>query len=315
MCVTVQTIQRATGRAEVELSAASHAVGKGTLTEAASDRVRRADAAVQRAAQPDLIAEIDSLRSALAVLAKDNDEAIARAEAALAGMAARDRLKMQLVLELGLVDLRLRRGRPADIASAPKQLEDMLARAVQRLGGDALIVHSIEQSIANSELAHGKVAAAHARAARIRRILPQDKPRRIAGTVLDERGAPVAGVTVIVGKGLVGTSVSVASFGDGTWRVVQTGTDGSFEIADAPERGVVVAELGNRRAPPVAISDRVELRLATTSRLEGKVELGAELPSSVGVAILDPEADEVAYVLVAPVEADGDSRHLPVQRA
>jgi hypothetical protein len=89
-------------------------------------------------------------------------------------------------------------------------------------------------------------------------------------------------------------------------RSIKTGPDGRFEISDAIERPVVIAELGDQRSAPAVATDKVRLTLAPTSRLEGRVDLAGEDPSHVVVFVRDLSYPiTVAYSILAPVAPDG----------
>jgi hypothetical protein len=89
-------------------------------------------------------------------------------------------------------------------------------------------------------------------------------------------------------------------------RSVKTGADGRFEIPDAVEDAVVIAELGDRRSAPETIGDDVKLQLAPTSRLEGHVDLASEAPTKVMVVVRNLAwPSTVRYEIVAPVAPDG----------
>ncbi|HEX8107378.1 MAG TPA: hypothetical protein VF516_06585, partial [Kofleriaceae bacterium] len=89
-------------------------------------------------------------------------------------------------------------------------------------------------------------------------------------------------------------------------RTARTGGDGRFEIADAVDDAVVIAELGDRRAAPAVAGDNLRLTLAPTSRLEGKVDLAGEVPDNVVIVVRDVEWPVAPrYSIRAPVAADG----------
>jgi len=89
-------------------------------------------------------------------------------------------------------------------------------------------------------------------------------------------------------------------------RSTKTVADGRFEIPDAVEDAVVIAELGDRRSSPEMVTNDVTLQLAPTSRLEGHVDLASEPPTRVVVAVRNPAwPPAIRYELVAPVASDG----------
>jgi hypothetical protein len=69
---------------------------------------------------------------------------------------------------------------------------------------------------------------------------------------------------------------------------------------------MIVAELGDRRSQPMVVGDDVRLALAPTSRLEGRVDLAGEAPSSVVIVVRDVSWPIMPrYSIHAPVAADG----------
>jgi hypothetical protein len=89
-------------------------------------------------------------------------------------------------------------------------------------------------------------------------------------------------------------------------RRTETGADGRFELVDAVDDAVVIAELGALRSPPVAVRDRLTLALAPTSRIEGRVDLAGENPSNVMIVVKDVAWPILPrYSIHAPVATDG----------
>ena len=295
-------------RAEVALVIAESSLAAGYLAEARLATVRRADAAVQRVAQADLLAEVDLQRAAIAERLGDLDQAIARTEAAAAGFAARHRSVAQIVANLMSFGYRRVRGSPADLDNAAEQLAQWRELAVARAGDDSDIVRMIDGALAQVDIDHGDLAAATVRLARTRRTFQQDPERTVTGRVVDEAGNPVAGATVALATVLVGTPTSAAVYvgNDGSYREAVSAADGTFTIAGAPETGVVIASLGDRRALPHPLAERVELRIAPTSRVEGKVDLRGMRADRVMVFISDEhQLPQLQYVLLAALHADG----------
>jgi hypothetical protein len=305
-------------RAETALAAAHHMIGNEWLSEGVTAKLRLADAAVQRVAQRDLTAQVDLIRSATARRAENIDEAIARATAAMDGFAARGRLRAELRVGLAVLQLREVRASDADLAAIKSALPAWRARAVAELGEGDDVVGAIDSRSAAWAFAHGDVAGAHAQFERLSRMFPNEKGRRLTGIVVDSRGKPVPGATVSSAWTLVGDSVGiVADFRrDDTIRTTKTGPDGRFDIPDAVEDAVVIAQLGALRSAPALRTpggagpgnprEGLRLVLAPTSRIEGRVALAGAPPTSTVVVITDVGGPTIVrYAVVAPVAADG----------
>jgi len=294
--------------ADIAIARAQHMMDNEWLSAAVTSKLRLADAAVHRVAQLDLIAQIDMMRVETAKRAENLDEAIARGGAAMDGFAARRRLRPEIEAGLSVLALHQIRADAADLAAIPQQLAAWRARAVAALGPADDIVRTIDVRSAAWAFEHGDVAGARATLARLSRALPNDRPQRLAGIVVDPRGQPVAGATVSAGRSLRGDSFGAAGgFMDrDSIRTATTGRDGRFAIADAADDAVVVAELGARRSPPAAVAGDVRLALAPTGRLEGRVDLTGEASANVVVIVRDVAWPILPrYSILAPVAADG----------
>ncbi|HEU4786944.1 MAG TPA: hypothetical protein VFS57_06040, partial [Gemmatimonadaceae bacterium] len=138
------------------------------------------------------------------------DEAIARGLAAAEGFEARGRFRARISAGLTVLRLRQIRATGADLATVSDLLARWRASAVTQLGGGDDIVRAIDTRIAEWAFVHGDVAGAHEQLERLRRPLPNDKPHRIAGEVVDPYGKPVAGATVTAGRELRGDSIGAA---------------------------------------------------------------------------------------------------------
>jgi hypothetical protein len=296
-------------RAEVAIAVARHALTSSTLGASISAKVKSADVAVARVEQRDLRAAVDSLRLQTARRGDLLDEAIARGEAAVAGYAARGRTAAQLAIGIELLDLRDLRAGADDLAVVPRLYEEWRALAARELGEAHPMVHKIDSELAARMFFHGDVGGGHARLEQLWRPIPAERARRIRGRVVDRRGLPVEGATVVAGSLVFGDSISAAvPFPRlaAEQRRVKTSKTGEFEIPDAAPEGVVIAQLGDARSRPAAIADALTLALEPTSRLEGRIDLRGEPAPRVLVSIEDLRlAVPLPYELVGPVQPDG----------
>src|SRR5262249_10469434 len=152
-------------------------------------------------------AQLDLIRSTAARRAENIEEAIARATAAMNGFAARGRLRAQLRAGLAALGLRRLRATPADLEAISSALAAWRARAVAELGETDEVVRSLDLRSAGWAFRHNNVARAHAELERLQRALPNEKSRRVSGTVVDPHGKPVAGASVVAGWQIAGDSL------------------------------------------------------------------------------------------------------------
>jgi predicted Ser/Thr protein kinase len=313
--IEVAAAEAAAERCDDERRIADAALAAASIAQAWSEfdapaKRARATTLVEAVRQPDLAARLDGMQRMLAERDGDLDGALAKAGAMRDAYAKRGRLRRQIAAELDDIRLLEMRAHPDDLAAIAAQLARLRDQAVQRFGVHDVATRDVDLAIAHWQFANGNVAAA----AELQRELstppwppyPFDHPVTVSGRVVDERGGPVAGAAVIAGKQLRATAAGVEY--DTTQRRVATGSDGSFELRDAPgpgEGGTIVAELGNRRSLPTAVAERVALVLAPTTRVEGTVDLRGEAFTNVNVEISDPSRGRHELEVAAPVRADG----------
>jgi len=292
-------------RAEIALIAAEQALESTILGTAITSKIRIAETVAQPVMQPDVAAALEQLRGEVARRAELPDEAIARARAAMTGFAARGRIAAELAAGLRVVKLQHARATPADLAAIEGTLNGYRARALEHLGEADATVRAIDRARADWMFDIDDPAGAQAVYDRVYRPEPNHPSRRIAGRVVGPDGKPAAGARVAAATAANSGAYGLVVGQPPSMRFATTDADGRFEIADAVETGLVVAELGELRAGPVAIADSVTLKLERTARVTGKVELGGAAPQTVSVVAVDPALPELRYALAAPVRADG----------
>ncbi|HSN29005.1 MAG TPA: hypothetical protein VLT45_22110, partial [Kofleriaceae bacterium] len=292
--------------ARLAVAAVQQALDESMIGADSMAKLRRAEALADVPRDPGIDGMLALLTSEVAVLADNLDQAVAlvkRSEDELAGRAMRH---LQFRAALARIHLERMRGKPEDLANLDKQLADVRAAAVAQLGADDATVENVDREAADWLFARGDVEHAHAEMEKRRKERPIVNARHVTGLVLGPDGRPVAGALVGAAEHLRGDSIS-AVMGMGWWiRTTHTRADGTFELDTFPE-GAIVAEHGGLRAPSVAIADRVTLRLAPTSRIEGKVDLHGVAPERVTIIARDSTISiaDMTYAVTAPVQKDG----------
>jgi len=296
-------------RAEMAVAAVGRTLRTEYVGPAFASRLARAEVAVQRVAQADLDAQLALFRSNLDSRSGRVDQAIAEAEAAGAGFAKRGRVAAEIDAGTTVIYIRQSRATPADMLAIAGVMTRLRALAKAELGPEHPAMRTLALIEAAWRWSSGEVAAAHQHFDTFRHAVPIAGAIPISGVVVDERGAPVAGATVVAGKELMGDGYSIVMpfvQEPGKLRWATTKADGTFAIADAAPEGLVLAQAGDRRTPPVVIAGSVRLVMASTSRLSGKVDLHGLPASKAMVAVARHDAPpQVRYATITPVMPDG----------
>ena len=268
--------------------------------------LEKAKAAVDRVSQADLVARIDEERAEILAGEHRWDEAFAAADHAIAGFAARGRIRAQIGAVQVKNDVRFSRTEVADLEDATKDIETWKKVARQHHFGHLL--HNLEQSEAYAMLFLGDVMGAHAELLRLYKPQPHaDMPtQRIDGSVVDEAGKPIAGAIVAVGSTIFFDSVGPSPFGanQGDLRMVTSDPQGNFTFADAPMHGGLVAQLQLRRGY-AALAEHAKIVLHDSRKLSGKVELGTTPRPKVFVIVVPVGDSERVVRYMAPLLPDG----------
>ena len=296
-------------RAELAVGAVGRTLRTEFVGVAFASRLARAQVAVQRVAQADLDAQLALFRLHLDSRSDRIDDAIKDGEAAAAGFAKRGRVSAQIAAAQTVIYVRQGRASAADLVAVASLVTRMRAIATAELGPTHPTMRTLAFLDAALLWSGGKVVEAHQRFDALRQAHPIVGAISLSGTVVDERGEPVAGAMVVAGKDLSGDGVSIVMpfvQEPGALRWATTKADGTFVIADAVPEGMVIAQLGDRRTPPVAVAPSVRLVIAPTSRLTGHVDLH-DVPASKAVVAVVRHADprELRYATVTPVLPDG----------
>ncbi|MDB4958692.1 MAG: Serine/threonine kinase [Myxococcales bacterium] len=271
------------------------------------EAIRKAQTAIERVSQPDLVADLELLRSDVWAQQWRWQEAFDATARASSAYGARRQKRRQLMVEHVKNGLRLARGEVSDL--------EALRSSVARLRplADAMhatkLVHDCDRVDAFAQYMLGDVAGGHAALERTYRPDPDVAPaptHKVEGVVVDARGNPMAGATIVAAQVVFADSIGIPlHLGDRRIATATSDAAGHFTIPDGPLTGAVMAQFGPLRSLAVPVGEHVRAVLQPTRRLEGKVDL-AGLPRKPALVIAEPldvTADE--FRLVAPVAPDG----------
>jgi hypothetical protein len=273
------------------------------------DAIKKAQTAVARVAQADLIAGLDLQRAYVARQQSHWQEALDATAHASAGFAARGDKHDQLGTVLAECEVRGERSEVADMEGLRGLVTTW--RPVAIALGDRDVESALERVDARARIALGDLEGGHDALMRHWREHAADRddddaPKRaIEGVVVDHDGKPVAGASVATASTLVTDSIGAAPLGaDRNMRIATTDAGGHFAIPNAPEHGAVMAQKGELRSSPSAIDGKLRLVLEPTRRLAGKVDLRSRARTKTIITV-EPFGRTDRYRIIAPIRADG----------
>jgi len=293
-------------RAELSVAAIQYNAERPIIGSNGEAAIQKAQLAVKRVAQPDLEARL-ALQQMQATIQLGRWEELSRlGDAAIAGYGARGLAVRQLEAVTRRITIHFVRAEPRDLEAIAADAEKW--RAAAEAAHQPEIVYALDFQGAIARYRSGKVTSEHANIVRLwleyARHHRSTDTRKIDGVVVDTRGRPVAGATVMsarfMGADAVGFGVFVGD-PDGTFRVATTDEQGRFAIDDATS-GVIAAQLGELRSKGRAIADHVRLKLEPTRRVMGRVELAGLPPGRVFVLCQGVDAK---IPTIATVNSDG----------
>jgi hypothetical protein len=268
--------------------------------------LEKAKVAVDRVAQPDLVATIDAELSGVLAQEQRWDEAFAAAQRAIAGYGARGRARAQIAAVEAENGVRITRCEVDDVQEIVKVCETW--KKVARAHHFARSLERLERTEAFAILFLGDVMGAHAELLRLFKPRShRDVPtQRIEGMVVDEAGKPIVGAIVAASARLFFDSVGPTPFGDvdaSSLRMVTSDVQGKFVIADAPMHGEIAAQLGLRRGY-AELGTTTTIVVHDTRNISGKVALGNVSRTKVFVMIV-PKDSQSTLAFMAPLSPDG----------
>jgi hypothetical protein len=277
--------------------------------------VERAQSAAARVMQPELAAELNALRVAMASLHGQWNAAFQLLDAEIADYRARGLPRRQLRAVIARNSVRLARSEPDDLAAIIRDEEIWRPLAVAT--GRAELVRQLEVLAATARFWLGDVSASHADRLRLWESQPRVEPipgsQRIAGQVVDPSGHPIAGATVAASTVLVGDSAGIAlplmesdtEFLDPALRMARTDATGHFLLEGVVPGAVIAAELAGRRSRPVTVTEHLRLMIEPTRSITGKVDLRGTPYTVVRITGTELGDGSRRSVLLAPVAPDG----------
>jgi predicted Ser/Thr protein kinase len=292
--------------ARVELALRTFARdAEGSRDEELGRRARELQAELALHGKQDRVWQIDATRAAVYRKRRRHDEAITYYDAAISGASQLEATS----LAARKLETLLERGGSADMALLRSEVARW--RSLARDQQDEATVERLEWLDATAQWMQGEMAAAQPRLHELHQKRPPVVPAatRVAGIVVDARGKPVAGATVVAGYAMMGDRTSIAtplwSPGD-LLRLFETTTsdaEGKFVLEHAPAcYGVMLAQHGRERSRPISSQDHARLMLQSTTRIRGRVDLGGRVGNFV-VSVAPWSSVGAASVLAASVNA------------
>jgi hypothetical protein len=271
------------------------------------------EAAVRKVAQPDLVARLDLVKSNIAVMSGQWDEAVKLTDSAIRGFGE--------YMPTGRVEAVATKARALSGRRQPKDLETgraEIARTrayVERTDHPAKerLLVSLDALDASLQWTAGDIVGANARFAalhdKLERLRRPPKPEdledtsTITGVIVDRKGTPIANALVAAGSFIAADSISIGYFG-GVARIARTDAQGRYKLERVPKEAIIVAEYEDLRSRVRSAKDNDRLVLEPTTTIAGRVA-GPDAEQLM-VFVVDGNASRsTLYQVLAPVAADG----------
>jgi hypothetical protein len=286
------------------------AIASATLASSLGDvdyrsKFERAETLTGRVRQPDVEAQLEVLRSMLALRSDDLDETIAHLDKAIALYEQRQMFRSVVRRRLDAHRWRMRRAKPDEIAAAPAMLDGLRAQIVAKIGETDLLVRDVDRARATLKWLDGDLEGSNALRKAVAKQEPPKNPQVVSGQVVDDNG-PVAGAQVWVGTSMFADPLYATVAAGGDQRTVTTDANGRFTVKDAEAKSLVVAQHGDLRAPPVWGGENMTVKLQRTSTVSGSVSLRDRIAQQVTLYVVPKDQPpELPYMLSAPLAPDG----------
>ncbi len=268
--------------------------------------LRRTEQAAKQFPSEANLTELAAIRADEAVDAERPGDALAAYESVRSRHAAAGRKQAELDTALELMKVHFARSNPEDLPAVialADQYRDR-ARDSGRAAGLAALAARARWKLGEVAAANIEARTAGSAYSDAGMTDTQYEPQNINGTVVDERGKPVANVKVVAASRLWGDDAELSSPVAAVATTVETTTkaDGTFTLVGA--RRMAMASLGDQVSLPVALAPSMTLRLGPTSTVEGDVALGDEPFSRVRVGVF-VDGDKTSQFHAGPVDRSG----------
>jgi hypothetical protein len=277
------------------------------------------ETAVRKVAQPDLVAQLDLVKAAIASASGQWKDQLELAQSAIRGF-GEQRPAARLAAVQSQVSALQHQHTPAAIEQSRHILAHWRGEAEQLKRPRILAAFDMLDVNAQWEL--GDIAGASLRYPELFARLEQQRTKpltggtAIDGVVVDPAGAPVADALIAAGPVVIADSVTIGYLAlDVDMRIGHSDASGHYHLDHVPDNAIIVAQQGDRRSRvrPAKNGDRIVLQ--PTTRISGHVDDPDPQQLTVFVVPADRDTSPM-YQMMAPIAADGTFTidHVPVGR-
>jgi predicted Ser/Thr protein kinase len=277
-----------------------------------------AESAVRKVAQPDLVARLDLVKSTIAMVSGQWDEAVKLTDSAMRGFGEHQPMNRIAAVEVKARALRGRhqkgdlKAARADLARWRPQLERLDDPAKERaLVGLDMLDAGLQWATGDVAGANARFPALHERQQRLRKP-PKEVGETITGLVTDRKGTPVADALVVASPVIAADSVSIGFLDNGT-PLARTDAQGRFTLQHVDKAAIIVAEHGDLRSRVRNARNNDRLVLEPTTTISGRVA-GPDAEALILFVVDGNASRSTMYQMLAPIAPDGSFTlaHVPV---